>query len=155
MFNSNRTLRRRASRTRGFTLLEIMVVLAILGMLVALAVNNIGNSYENARVDIARTFVNSSMKPPLMAYQMHVGSFPSTSEGLSALCTAPQSAAGRWRGPYVVDGKIPPDPWGEPYQYACPGKHNPTSYDIWSKGPPNRSMEIGNWETATEGATGK
>ena len=90
-----------------------------------------------------------------MGYSLDMGGYPSTAEGLAALCSAPPSTAGRWRGPYVTDGKIPLDPWNEPYQYACPGKHNPTGYDIWSKGPTNRPMEIGNWESATEGATGK
>jgi len=158
MYNHLRTLRRRALRTRGFTLLEIMVVLAILGLLVGLAVNNIGNSLENARKDVAHTFVNSSMMTPLMAYRIHMGGFPTTAEGLAALCTAPATAAGRWRGPYVADGKIPPDPWNEPYQYACPGKHNPTGYDLWSKGPDKQdgtADDIGNWDAATEGATGK
>jgi general secretion pathway protein G len=158
MSNYIRTLRRRAPRTRGFTLLEIMVVLAIIGLLVGLAVNRITNSLENAQMDIARAFVKSSMTTPLVAYRIDMGGFPSTAEGLSALCTAPQSAAGRWRGPYVADGKMPPDPWGEPYQYAYPGKHNPKGYDIWSKGPDKQdgtADDIGNWDAATEGATGK
>jgi general secretion pathway protein G len=155
MSNSLRTLRRRALRTRGFTLLEILVVLTIIGLLVGLAVNRVTNSLDNAQMDIVKAFVKSSMTTPLMSYRMDMGGFPTTAEGLAALCTMPQSAAGRWRGPYVVDGKIPLDPWNEPYQYACPGKHNPTGYDIWSKGPTNRPMEIGNWESATEGATGK
>ena len=155
MSNSLRTLRRRALRTRGFTLLEILVVLTIIGLLVGLAVNRVTNSLDNAQMDIVKAFVRSSMTTPLMSYRMDMGGFPTTAEGLAALCTMPQSAAGRWRGPYVVDGKIPLDPWNEPYQYACPGKHNPTGYDIWSKGPTNRPMEIGNWESATEGATGK
>jgi general secretion pathway protein G len=158
MSNSLRTLRRRAFRTRGFTLIEIMVVLAIIGMIVGIAVTSIGNSLENAREDVARTFVNSSLKTSLIAYRIDMGGYPSTAEGLAALCTAPQSAAGRWRGPYVGDGKIPLDPWKEPYQYACPGKHNPKDYDLWSKGPDKQDGtpdDIGNWETATEGATGK
>lgn len=158
MSNSLRTLRRRALRTRGFTLIEIMVVLAIIGMIVGIAVTSIGNSLENAREDVARTFVNSSLKTSLIAYRIDMGGYPSTAEGLAALCTAPQSAVGRWRGPYVGDGKIPLDPWKEPYQYACPGRHNPKDYDLWSKGPDKQdgtTDDIGNWETATEGATGK
>ena len=158
MSNSLRTLRRRALRTRGFTLLEILVVLTIIGLLVGLAVNRVTNSLDNAQMDIVKAFVRSSMTTPLMSYRMDMGGFPTTAEGLAALCTAPQSAAGRWRGPYVVDGKIPLDPWNEPYQYAYPGKHNPKGYDLWSKGPDKQDGtgdDIGNWETPAEGATGK
>jgi general secretion pathway protein G len=158
MSNSNRTLHRRAPRARGFTLIEIMVVLAIIGMILGIAVTSIGNSLERARLDITHTFVNSTLKGPLMGYSLDMGGFPSTAEGLAALCSAPPSTASRWRGPYVTDGKIPLDPWKEPYQYACPGKHNPKGYDLWSKGPDRQdgtADDIGNWETATEGATGK
>jgi general secretion pathway protein G len=158
MPNSLRTLRRRAPRARGFTLIEIMVVLAIIGMIVGIAMKSVGNSLENARGDIARTFVSSSLKTSLIAYSLDMGGFPSTADGLAALCSAPPGMAGRWRGPYVTDGTIPPDPWKEPYQYACPGKHNPKGYDLWSKGPDKQdgtADDIGNWETPTEGATGK
>jgi general secretion pathway protein G len=153
-----RTQRRRAPRASGFTLLEIMVVLAILGLLVGLAVSNLDKIFGGAQTDIARTFVNSSMKTPLMAYRMDMGGFPSTAEGLQALVVAPQGRADRWRGgPYISDGKIPLDPWGEPYQYAFPGKHNPNGYDLWSKGPDKQdgtADDIGNW-TVSESAPGK
>ena len=158
MSNSIRTFRRRAPRIRGFTLIEIMVVLAIIGMIVGIAVTSIGNSLERAQKDVARTFVDSTLKGPLMGYSLDMGGFPSTAEGLQALCTAPQNAAGRWRGPYVTDGKMPLDPWKQPYQYAYPGKHNPKGYDLWSKGPDKEDGtedDVGNWETPAEGATGK
>jgi len=155
MFYSSRTLHRRTSLVRGFTLLEIMVVLAIIGLIVGLAVNSVQNSLENARRDVAHTFVNTSIKTSLVAYSLHLGGYPSTSEGLAALCTPPQGASGRWRGPYAE--QIPLDPWAEPYQYAYPGKHNTTSYDLWSKGPDRQDGtedDIGNWTTAGS-ATGK
>ncbi len=158
MSNSLRTLRRRAPRTRGFTLLEIMVVLAILGLLVGLAVTNLDKIFGGAQEKVAHTFVTTSLSAPLMTYRMDMGGYPSTAEGLAALCTAPQSAASRWNGPYIIDGKIPLDPWNEPYQYAFPGKHNPKSYDLWSKGPDKQdgtADDIGNWDAATAGATGK
>ena len=157
MSNSIRTLRRRAPQTRGFTLLEIMVVLAILGLLVGLAVTNLDKIFGGAQEKVAHTFVTTSLSAPLMTYRMDMGGYPSTAEGLAALCTAPQSATGRWNGPYIIDGKIPLDPWNEPYQYACPGKHNPKGYDVWSKGPDKQdgtADDIGNWDAAA-GATGK
>jgi general secretion pathway protein G len=158
MPNSIRTLRRHVPGARGFTLIEIMVVLAIIGMIVGIAVTSIGNSLERARQDIAHTFVNSSLKGPLMGYSIDMGGFPATADGLQALCTAPQGAVGHWRGPYVTEGKIPLDPWNQPYQYVCPGKHNPKGYDLWSKGPDKldgTEDDIGNWDNPTEGATGK
>ena len=137
---------RRASR--AFTLLEILVVLAIIGLLVTLAVNNIGGAYDRAKVDVAKMFVSQSMQAPLTTYKIHMGDFPTTAEGLQALATPPANKADRWRGPYVVDGKIPLDPWGEPYQYRYPGVKNKSGYDLWSKGPDKTDGtedDIGNW----------
>jgi len=142
---------RRASRARGFTLLEILVVLAIVGMLVGLAVGNFDKIFGNAQEKVAHTFVNSSMKAPLMAYRMDMGDYPSSAEGLQALVAAPQSRGDRWKGPYVTDGVIPPDPWNEPYQYRYPGTHNKSGFDLWSKGRDKQdgtADDIGNWAEA-------
>ena len=136
-------------RTNGaFTLLEILVVLAIVVMLVGLAVTNVGNLFSGSQKDIAKIFVNQSMQTPLAAYKIHMGDFPSTAEGLQALITAPANKADRWRGPYLQDNKLPVDPWGEPYQYRYPGAKNKTTYDLWSKGPDKADGtedDIGNW----------
>ncbi len=88
------------------------------------------------------------MKTPLVTYRLQMGAYPSTDEGLQALLAAPTGKADRWRGPYVEGNKIPPDPWGEPYQYKCPGVHNKDGYDLWSKGPDKTDGtddDIGNW----------
>ncbi|HXA13911.1 MAG TPA: type II secretion system major pseudopilin GspG [Opitutaceae bacterium] len=133
---------------RAFTLLEILIALAILGLLVGLAVTNLDKIFGNSQESIARLFVQDGIKIPLNAYRMSMGSYPSTSDGLNALVAAPGSNADNWRGPYLADGKMPLDPWGEPYQYAYPGVHNKSSYDIWSKGPDKQSGtadDIGNW----------
>jgi general secretion pathway protein G len=135
-------------RARAFTLLEILIALAILGLLVGLAVTNLDKIFGNSQESIARLFVQDGIKIPLNAYRMSMGSYPSTSDGLNALVAAPGSNADNWRGPYLADGKMPLDPWGEPYQYAYPGVHNKSSYDIWSKGPDKQSGtadDIGNW----------
>jgi general secretion pathway protein G len=132
----------------AFTLLEILVVLAIIGLLFGLAVNNVGNIFGNSQKDVAKLFVNQSMAAPLNAYRIHLGDFPSTTEGLQALITAPASKAERWRGPYLIENKLPVDPWGEPYQYRCPGVKNKNGYDLWSKGPDKADGtedDIGNW----------
>jgi general secretion pathway protein G len=132
----------------AFTLLEILVVLAIIGLLVGLAVTNIGNLFSGGQKDIAKIFVNQSMQAPLTVYKIHMGDYPTTAEGLQALIDAPAGKADRWRGPYLKDSKLPLDPWQEPYQYRYPGVKNKNSYDLWSKGPDKTDGtedDIGNW----------
>ena len=132
----------------AFTLLEILVTIAIIGLLATLAIVNLGGVHTQAEVSAARLMVRESMKGALNVYKFSVGEFPSTAEGLQALISAPAGKTG-WRGPYVEPNGIPPDPWGEPYQYAYPGQHNKSSYDLWSKGPDKQSGtadDITNWE---------
>ena len=133
--------------TRGFTLLEILVVLAIIGLLVSLAVSNIDQLFGGAKEDTARIFVTQSMKVPLSQYQIHMGDYPTTAEGLQSLVSPPARAEGRWRGPYLKDGKLPKDPWGRDYQYRFPGTKNKGGYDLWSTGPDaiENENDIGNW----------
>jgi general secretion pathway protein G len=149
--SAHRTPRRQGTNrlSKAFTLLEILVVLAILGLLVGLAITNVDKIWGGAQADTTRMFVNQTMSLPLTTYRIRVGDFPSTGEGLQALMTAPSGKADRWTGPYVE--KIPLDPWGEPYQYAYPGTRNKGSYDLWSKGPDKQSGtedDIGNWAIA-------
>lgn len=142
----HRTLR--AAARRAFTLLEIMIALAILGLLVGLAVTNLEGVFGGAQTSTAKLFVSESIKLPLTTYRIHMGDYPSTAEGLQALITAPGSRADQWRGPYLDGGKLPTDPWGEPYIYRYPGTKNKTSYDIFSKGPDKAEGtqdDIGNW----------
>jgi general secretion pathway protein G len=132
----------------AFTLLEILVVLAIMGLLVGLAIASLGQAHRNAEKAAARLMVESSLKTALQLYRISVYDFPSTSEGLEALVARPSLQSTRWSGPYI-DGKVPVDPWGEPYQYVFPGQHNKDSYDLWSKGPDKQSGtadDITNWE---------
>ncbi|MBW8781246.1 MAG: type II secretion system major pseudopilin GspG [Verrucomicrobia bacterium] len=138
-----------ASR-RAFTLLEILVVLAIIGLLAGLAISRVTDIFGSKSGDIARLFVQTSMETPLTAYRINMGDYPSTAEGLQALVAAPQNKADRWQGPYIKapGGKLPTDPWGELYQYRYPGTHNKNSYDLFSKGPDKiegTPDDIGNW----------
>lgn len=132
----------------AFTLLEIMIALAILGLLVGLAVTNVEGIFGGAQVSTARLFVNESIKLPLTAYRIQMGDYPSTAEGLQALITPPANHADNWHGPYLADGKLPLDPWGEPYVYHFPGTHNKAGYDVFSKGEDKTEGtkdDIGNW----------
>jgi general secretion pathway protein G len=148
---SSDSRRRRHSR-RGFTLLEILVVLAIIGLVAGLAIAKIEGIFDNAKVDAARLFVQTSVKTPLTTYKIHMGDYPSSADGLAALIAPPANRSDRWAGPYIEGSKVPTDPWTEPYQYEYPGKHNKGGYDIWSKGKDRQSGtedDIGNWEPGT------
>jgi general secretion pathway protein G len=146
---ASRVVARTSQRTdEAFTLLEILVVLAIIGMLVGLAVTNVGNIFGSSQKDITKLFVSQSMQAPLTVYKIHMGDYPTTAEGLQALITVPANKAERWRGPYLQENKLPTDPWGEPYQYRYPGVKNKNGYDLWSKGPDKTDGtedDIGNW----------
>lgn len=138
----------RRSLRRGFTLLEIMIALAILGLLVGLAVTNTESIFGHAQSQTARMFVAEAIKIPLTTYRIQMGDYPSTAEGLQALITPPASKADQWHGPYLQDNKLPLDPWHEPYIYRYPGVKNKTGYDVFSKGPDKTEGtkdDIGNW----------
>ncbi len=147
-----RLARHRAARD-GFTLLEILVVLAIIGLLAGLAITNVDKIFGGAQQSTVQLFVRESMKTSLTTYRIHMGDYPASAEGLQALVTRPAAKSDRWFGPYIDGGKIPLDPWGEPYQYAYPGTRNKSSYDLWSKGPDRQTGtedDIGNWDAGTE-----
>lgn len=141
LFPQNSPARKAVRSTRGFTLLEILVVLAIIGLLVSLAVTNIDKIFGDAKRSTAEVFVKQSMKVPLTAYRMHIGDYPTTTEGLQALITPPATRADRWRGPYLQDGKMPVDPWGRPYQYRYPGAHSKDTYELFSYGPDGQESD--------------
>lgn len=139
-------------------MMELLVVLAILGLLAGLAISNVTGIFGGAQEQTAKLFVKESMKTSLFAYRMSMSDYPSTADGLQALYTPPANKAGSWRGPYAEGNKVPNDPWGEPYQYAYPGTKNKGLYDLWSKGPDKQSGtadDIGNWDDAAVPGTPK
>lgn len=138
----------------GFTLLEILIAIALLAAIAGLLVTNLDRILGGGREEVARLFVEETLETPLTAYRVNMGRYPSTEEGLEALLKKPSDEAVSWRGPYVK--KINPDPWGSPYQYAYPGERNPAGYDLWSYGPDGIESEddIGNWDASADDDTG-
>ena len=132
----------------GFTLIEMLIVIGLIGLVVALTVTRFGDIFSGSQADAAKQFVDNSLDATLLKYRMDMGSYPTTAEGIAALLNQPTGAkANRWRGPYIE--KLPDDPWGNPYNYKAPGSKNPTGFDLWSSGPDGQSGtadDIGNWE---------
>ncbi len=114
----------------GFTLIELMVVMIILGLLAALVVPKMFGKLEKARNNAAYAQI-ALFGTALDSYRLDVGRYPGTSEGLEALITQ-GSGAGEWSGPYLRKNEIPLDPWSNPYMYESPGKNG--DYDLYSYG---------------------
>jgi general secretion pathway protein G len=138
----------RRSRRRGFTLIEVMLVLAILVVMAGMAVMAYGPMQRRANIRAVQTQIGL-LKTPLQSFDMAIGSYPTTAQGLESLRTAPSDLANpsKWDGPYI-ESAVPLDPWDNPYQYACPGTQNPDSYDLWSFGPDGvngTEDDVGNW----------
>ena len=131
---------RKFNKTSGFSLVELIVVIAILGMLMLLMVSNYGKFFSGSKKKVAEMLVTKTMEAPLMMYMSDMGRYPTTQEGLQALVRAPSGKRGRWNGPYIKDAESLMDPWKNPLQYRCPGQHNPDGYDLWSMGPGASSM---------------
>ncbi|MDH4549644.1 type II secretion system major pseudopilin GspG [Pseudomonas sp. BN607] len=136
---------------RGFTLIEIMVVVIILGVLGALVLPNVMSRPDHAKLTAARTDIQS-ISTALEIYRLDNGRYPTTSQGLEALVT--RSTVAPLPRQWSAQGYLkstPIDPWGSPYQFASPGTRSAQGYDLYSLGadgqPGGEAMDadIGNW----------
>lgn len=130
----------------GFTLIEILLVVVILGALAAMVVPRLSGRSEQAKATIARVDIDANITSALKLFELDNGFFPTTSQGLAALRRKPTATPipENWNGPYLE--KEPFDPWGRPYQYQFPGTHN-NIYDLYSYGPnpKDEASWIPNW----------
>ena len=132
-------------RSRGFTLVEMLLVLVILATLAAIVYPKLAGRSEQARVTATQTQI-ASFSTSLDAFEVDNGHYPRGKSGLLELVQKPADAQ-NWHGPYLKE--IPQDPWGHEYIYECPGRHNQSSYDLTSAGPDGRTGDeddITNWQ---------
>lgn len=138
----------RRPRRRGFTLMEVLLVMVILVILGSLAVGVFTGTRDRANIDAATAQIGL-IKSQIDLYNLNMNAYPST---LDDLLNVPSEAANpkKWAGPYIE--ALRPDPWGNEYQFAAPGEHNPNSFDFWSYGPDGTDGtedDIGNWESSS------
>lgn len=130
----------------GFTLLELLVVLVIIGLLVGYVAPRYFSQVGKSEVKVARAQIKA-LEDALDQYRLDVGRYPDSEQGLAALFTQPAGEA-RWQGPYLRKD-VPNDPWGQPYQYKQPGEHG--EIDLFSLGKDGQpggageAADIGNW----------
>lgn len=135
-------------RHGGFTLVELLVVLAILGLLAGLVGPQVMKFLGSSKSKTAKLQIED-LSSTLDLYRLELGRYPTESEGLKALVENPGNMP-NWNGPYLKKKEMPKDPWGFDYQYRFPGEHG--SYDIWSLGADNReggegeNADIKSWE---------
>ncbi|OYW85472.1 MAG: type II secretion system protein GspG [Sphingobium sp. 32-64-5] len=134
-------------RRNGFTLLELLVVLAILGLLYAIVGPQVIKYLSSSKTETASVQVKN-IDAAMKLLRLDAGRYPTTEEGLNALVTQPQSMT-NWRGPYLPNAAALNDPWQHPYKYVSPGKHG--EIDIYSfgsddaEGGTGEAKDLGNW----------
>jgi len=136
------------SKRAGFTLVEIMVVVVILGILAATIIPKFIGATGEAKVGAAKADI-ANMENALERFSINMDRFPTTEEGLKVLAEPPSGDDKKWRGPYIKE--LRPDPWTRPYQYRFPGTHGRNQFDVWSfgadgaEGGEGDNADIGNW----------
>ena len=137
---------RMPTRVRGFTLLELLVVVAIIALLVGYVAPRYFSQDGKSEVSLTRAQIDS-LEKALDQYRLDTGRYPSTEQGLAALQSRPANEP-KWSGPYMRKA-VPPDPWGQSYRYQSPGSHG--EFDLYSYGKDGQTggegeaADIGNW----------
>ena len=134
--------------SRGFTIIEIMVVVVIIGILAAAIIPQFMGTTNDAKVSTAKSNI-AELEAALERFNIHMDRHPTTEEGLKVLVEPPAGEESKWRGPYIK--LLRPDPWGNPFQYRIPGTHRASGFDLWSRGADGadggqgEAADIGNW----------
>jgi general secretion pathway protein G len=126
-------------RKSGFTLVEILVVITIIGLIMGLVGPRVLNYLSESKVKAA-TIQMQSFSSALDLFYLDLGRYPTTNEGLAALVQRPGGTTG-WNGPYLKNSAVPNDPWGHPYKYRSPSDHGP--FEIVSLGPSGKEGGVG------------
>ena len=139
-------MKKRLQVNKGFTFLEIMFVVVIIGILIGIAVPQFTGKAKKARIMSTRANMKT-IETALSQYEMNVGNFPTTEQGLAALIKCPSDVPEEdWDSPYLKE--IPKDAWKQTFIYKSPGEHN-QDYDLYSKGPDRQEDtedDIKNWK---------
>lgn len=143
---------------KGFTLMELLVVVIILGILATYVGVKLVREPERARINQAKIQIQA-FEQALKMYKMDNGDYPSTDQGLKSLVEKPTTGTipNKWKeGGYLDKNKVPKDPWGNEYVYMNPGLHNPNAVDVFTYGPDGQpggegdNADIGNWESEAQ-----
>ncbi len=123
---------------RGFTLIEILIVVAIIGLIASLIAPNLIGRFERSKEEVAKAQIEM-LSSAVQAFMIDLGRYPNSLEELVNLQDP------KWRGPYLSKKSLPKDPWGREYQFKCPGDHGP--FDLYSFGPNGKldDKSITNW----------
>lgn len=139
-----RKMGRNRRRVTGYTLMELLIVITIIGVLLGIAVVNLQGTPDEARIAAASQEIRT-MSTALDMYRMQNSRYPTTEQGLKALVEKPEDAK-RWqKGGYLKGSKVPLDPWDNPYVFNAPGRSG--DYEVYSLGPDGRESDddIGSW----------